>query len=331
MDGVRLWPLIADGRRSRKIESCGETCWGLAAHPTRAELFVVGSPWGRLLTVPLDGSPASQTFEDVPGVVSSLAVDHEGTTVAFATSWSKNPEDQLLRVLNLETGHLLFLPTKGSGPEDDPRNGGITKLRFAPDGTLFSSGYGGVRRWDLDTSTGSVVFPAGKASIDVSHDGRYLLAAGGDVDGYYAGETELRLFDLQNSSSRKITSHGTNPFAVAFDRSGQIIVTGDKEGVVRVGPVTGEDPHLLLGHTSRATGVAVSPDNRWVVSVAGSEVRLWPMPDISKPPLHTLPHDELLAKLKTLTNLRAVRNEGSATGWKVEIGPFPGWATVPDW
>jgi len=55
------------------------------------------------------------------------------------------------------------------------------------------------------------------------------------------------------------------------------------------------------------------------------------MPDLSKPPLHALSHGELLAKLKTLTNLRAVRDPSSDTGWKVEIGPFPGWREVPTW
>jgi hypothetical protein len=49
------------------------------------------------------------------------------------------------------------------------------------------------------------------------------------------------------------------------------------------------------------------------------------------PPLHTLPREKLIAKLKTLTNLRAVRDEKSSTGWKVEVGPFPGWAEVPEW
>jgi len=55
------------------------------------------------------------------------------------------------------------------------------------------------------------------------------------------------------------------------------------------------------------------------------------MPDLSRPPLHTLPHDELLAKLKSLNNLRAVPDPASNTGWKTEIGPFPGWANVPVW
>lgn len=51
----------------------------------------------------------------------------------------------------------------------------------------------------------------------------------------------------------------------------------------------------------------------------------------SKPSLDTLPHDELLAKLRSLTNLRAVRDPASDTAWKIDIGPFPGWANVPEW
>ena len=48
------------------------------------------------------------------------------------------------------------------------------------------------------------------------------------------------------------------------------------------------------------------------------------MPDLSRPPLHTLPHDELIAKLKTLTTLRVVRDEESSTDWKPRGRPVPG-------
>jgi hypothetical protein len=44
-----------------------------------------------------------------------------------------------------------------------------------------------------------------------------------------------------------------------------------------------------------------------------------------------LPREELIAKLKTLTNLRVVRDPDSATGWKLTHDPFPGWETVPTW
>ena len=41
--------------------------------------------------------------------------------------------------------------------------------------------------------------------------------------------------------------------------------------------------------------------------------------------------DDLLAKLRSMTNIRVVGDPDAATGWKVEIGPFPGWAEVPTW
>jgi hypothetical protein len=55
------------------------------------------------------------------------------------------------------------------------------------------------------------------------------------------------------------------------------------------------------------------------------------MPDLSQPPLHTLPLGELLAKLGSLTNLRVVAAPESATGYDIEPGPFRGWAEVPTW
>jgi len=121
------------------------------------------------------------------------------------------------------------------------------------------------------------------------------------------------------------------PTRLEIAPSGRILVTGDNDGIVRVGPITGEEPHLLIGHEGMITSIAISPDGRWIASADDESVRLWPMPDATKPPLHTLPHDKLLAKLDTFTNLRAVRDEASPTGWSLEIGPFPGWETVPEW
>jgi hypothetical protein len=57
------------------------------------------------------------------------------------------------------------------------------------------------------------------------------------------------------------------------------------------------------------------------------------MPDLSKPSLHTLPHDELIVKLKTLTNLRAVPSDESYSGYAIEpdFSAYRGWAEVPEW
>jgi WD40 repeat protein len=116
-----------------------------------------------------------------------------------------------------------------------------------------------------------------------------------------------------------------------MDATGKRIASGDSSGAVRVGRATGEEPHLLLGHSDLVLAVAFSPDGQWIASASGDEIFLWPMPDLEKAPLHTLPHDELIAKLHTLTNLRVVRHERSSTGWTIELGPFPGWRDVPTW
>jgi hypothetical protein len=55
------------------------------------------------------------------------------------------------------------------------------------------------------------------------------------------------------------------------------------------------------------------------------------MPDLSKPPLHTLPHDKLMVKLHSFTNLEVVEDDASSTGYRLEVGQFPGWRDVPTW
>ena len=140
----------------------------------------------------------------------------------------------------------------------------------------------------------------------------------------------LSAFDLRTRSTRDITSRGTELRSAALDPSGTILVTGGDDGLVRVGPPAGGEPHLLYGHTSAVWSVAVSPDGRWIASASDDEtIRLWPMPE--GPPLHTLPYDDLLKKLRSLTNLRVVPDPASATGYSLEPGPIPDWTAAPEW
>ena len=203
----------------------------------------------------------------------------------------------------------------------------MKSLSFAADGSLMSGGEGGVYRWDLASGERIRICgePGGWGLVESSGSGRSVIA------GCQRQTADVLVVDPLTGVQRRISSHGDTVSAVAIDARGERIATGNLDGAVRVGWASGEEPHLLLHHRELVGEVEFSPDGKWLASASGAEILLWPMPDLSKPPLHTLPHDELIAKLKTLTNLRAVRDPASSTGWKVEIGPFPGWRDVPTW
>jgi WD40 repeat protein len=316
-------------------------CIDLATHPDRSEILV-GTSDGRVLLC----SVAGRSCRTLPGrfgweAASPVAFDVEGRrAVAGPYGHGRgiaDPKDRVIRIWALESGaeQTLSVAHLTDADWDSPGN-----LGFAYDGSLIASlGKGGrVMRLTLPDDrngeiTAETVVSAASAWPTLSRDGRLLLVHASENPGSHNFQFEqLLLFDLVEGTSRRITSHGSRLFAVSqIDPTERILVTGDLDGIVRVGPITGEAPHLLLGHTGGITSLAISPDSRWIASAGDTSVRLWPMPDVTRPPLHTLPRAELLAKLDELTNLRAVRDPESSTGWTLEVGPFPGWETVPTW
>jgi hypothetical protein len=73
------------------------------------------------------------------------------------------------------------------------------------------------------------------------------------------------------------------------------------------------------------------PDGRVVAVDQEGGARSWPMPDADEPPLHTLPYDELLTKLRGVTNLRVVEDESQDTGYRLTLDGFAGWRETPKW
>ncbi|MEO8053856.1 MAG: protein kinase [Acidobacteriota bacterium] len=343
---IRSWPLYpAAGNGMRQLLSRPGAGIGLFLEVDHAGRFaVVTERWtGRVFVVPLDGSKAAeyelkrQTGTELWSSPSG-SLSGNGRFLATEVSSPGHPDVTAIRILDLSTGDERTLDSharRGEGCEkSDSRYAGFSDTVWLPDGRLLTDGDAGLRVWDLVAGTSSTLRPCegirSGAARAVTPDGRTMIRFFPAIQA--GSKSSLSTFDLISHSTREITAHGGRIRSFALDAFGAVLVTGGQDGAVRVGPLTGEEPHLLFGHTGPVTSVAVSPDGQWIAS-GGDDgtIRLWPMPDLSKPPMHTLPHDELLAKLRSLTNLRAARDPASDTGWKIEIGPFPGWKDVPTW
>jgi len=330
-DGVRAWPLQGqnDGAPQILFESALIVFVTLDIHPSGEHLAVTS--WeGTVLVVPLAGGPIREmpgAWTNARGMVVDFSPD--GRLLAAVPIYVDGPTDEMvIRVWDLVSGGVQTLgPVPGQsaylGFDDDRR------LRWS--GKDLSAGSGGERVFDLEDGSIEIVSEEGSEWFRVvSRSGSFMITR--DSTSTESEMPGLVWRSLETGDSRRITSHG-DAWTMALDPSDRWLVTGGySDGLVRVGPVSGEEPHLLYGHSGLVRSVAVSPDSRWIAS-GGDDgtVRLWPMPDLDKPPFHTRPNDELLETLHSLTNLRVVEDPESSTGWKVEAGPFPGWKEVPKW
>ena len=336
---IRLWPLPGTGAREpRTLDLPDPTlCSDVAFDPHGRYLFAVGLG-DRAWIVPLDGSRARRLpawSEET--LLEAAAVSPSGRLVATAFMFGRRREDAA-GARRRDRHHTVF-PLPVPTPGDRPRGasaatgyeGGVFALAFADEATLYTAGDGGVLRWSLRTGSHERVWatPPGDPAdaIRLGPDGRTALVAA-------LGRTgpdcqSVRLLDLTTGRADAVPAFGDCPTSVA--RSADVAAAGSGDGTIRVGRLDGSPPHLLVGHEGQVTNVAISPDLRWVASTGEDDtLRLWPMPDLSKPPLSALPREALIAKLHTLTNLRAVRAPEESIGWKIEVGPFPGWKDVPD-
>ena len=316
---VRLWPLEGDVPLPGRIllEDPGKQMYNVA-RTSDGQQLLIGTGWSGVRSV----SVAGEELHNVPDIGSSangLTVSRDGR-LAAAVGDVATPEIRIV-VWDPASGEVLT--------ELRPEDRMTLRTQFTDDDHLLSSSELGLTRWNLETGDGELIFEGPIGDFSESGDGGCVLMVEKTAMDANAAQRAVRL-NLETGALTPLGTHGSRVNTVALDRGGTVVVTGDLEGIVRVGPISGEEPHLLFGHENRVNVVAIDPLGRWIASGGDdTTVRLWPMPDLSKPPLHTLPREELIANLKTLTNLRVVRDSESATGRKLTHGPFPGRKTVP--
>lgn len=293
-------------------------------------------PRGRFLLLG-DGGDSPLMVSLTDGTTRPLPVDLRGRSFAqmaispdgqLAAGCNNEPMESGIPIWDLESGTVRFL----EGSKDT----NIKTVSFAPNGDLLSGddkGY--VRRWNLRDGSNEVLAKLAGLAVLVqeTRDARYLFTVGLpaawlSVD---VTTTEFLVHDLRNHTSREITTHGNRISDVVFDPTETLLLTisGD---VTRVGPITGEEPHILFGRAGEfACDIAVSPDGNWVATGDAwtPTVRLQRIPQGR--PLQTLPHDEFLDRVRSLACFRVVPDPKAATGYRLDRAPFTGWEKVPTW
>jgi WD40 repeat protein len=317
---IRAWSLDADGLEAGTVlfESGSIPIHALGISPDGRRL--AAALWdGRIVIVPVSGEP-TRTLSGFHSQCAALAFDRSGRRVA-AAGGGKLADDALIRIWDLESGEVRIL--------DPGVSGSIWSVEFTSDGDLVSGDYGGLRLWNLDTGDHEMLLDRG-VSGTLSADGRYvaglrLVSDAESVRPTYAAF----VYDLERRESWEWPNGADRPW-LDWHPSGRFIVYAANDGTIRVGSPDGEEPHLLMGHQGAVTSVKVHPDGRWIASTSyDGTLRLWPMPQGR--PLQTLAYDDFIERLRSLTNYRVVPDREATTGYRLDLGPFPGWEELPTW
>ena len=321
-DGLRLQPV---GDNSEQPRVLGELRVANFDLDPQGRLAVFSEQFSPVVWVyPFDGTDAVRLEGfDSSAVVWPVAYDPERHLVAAGAY--RGPADQkVIRVWNLRDGsYQTFGPTEDAG---DGSDGGFSTLDFLPDGSLLSSGTSGVRRWWPETRSSTLLVSCCWLMALAPNGRTAFLTCGQDE-----GNGHPLILDVDTAEVLPLDDFRGDVVSAAYSAAGDILAVGMADGTVHMRGSSGGDVHILYGHEAQVRALAFSPDGRKIASADRTgRIRVRAVPDLSRWPLHTLPHDELIAKLDTFTNLRSVRDNGSASGWTLEVGPFPGWETVPE-
>ena len=315
---VLRWPLQGSYQDAEQVMFATEPSWGWGISVAPGNDFLIATTKRSSWKVPLDGEAPVRL--NIPPTIPGPAIAPDGRHLAISCLCAIPG----LTIYDMETGESREL---GS-----PTDGQVTGWGYDAFGRLVVTRGGRLQVWQersdqpltlIESGAEGLVLTADRRQALVSAQGRATL-----VD-LQTGATSIPSWDL--NILRGFIAEDIQEPSCALGPGVAAEVTAD--GLVRAGRLDGGEPHLLYGHEGTLGEVKVSPDGRWIAAGSPDGIYLWPVPDSDSPPLHTLPYEELLAKLRSLTNLRAFADPDQAAGYRIDVddSAWHGWQQVPEW
>ncbi|MBD1833320.1 PD40 domain-containing protein [Cyanobacteria bacterium FACHB-472] len=194
-----------------------------------------------------------------------VAFSPDGKTIAIASSSKDNPENNTIKLQNLNGQKPKIL-----GDLKDM----VTSLSFSSDGKIIASISEGedktvitlwnlkgenVRSWDQSDPVSSISFSPNSP----------MLALGGQ-DG------TLKLWNFKNNELKDLGKHQQRVTSVSFSPDGQMIASASEDSTVKLWNLDGKDPQTLRGHNGWVTSVNFSSDGQMIASASEDKtVKLW--------------------------------------------------------
>ncbi len=152
---IRLWPLSsASGELAHELIVGTGNPNGVAASPSGDTLLIARWFFSGVHRMELATGSSEPVWPARECIVwTALAFSPDGQRAAAAASAAYEPGNMVLRAWDTATWRERVFDLRDaewSGIHDGEYTGGVSHLQFTPDGGLLTSGFGGVRRWDLE-------------------------------------------------------------------------------------------------------------------------------------------------------------------------------------
>lgn len=206
------------------------------------------------------------TFTAHAGPVKGLAFSPDGKRIITAS------EDKTARVWDAQTGQVVLTINNVS---DLART-----MAISPDGENVAVGGGvayqpsDVTLWNLQTGKQRLILKGHQdnvSSLAFCADGKQIVTGSAN---------EARVWDLSDGRQVLSVRHGDvlgSIWSVAFSPDGRLIATGGEDGKAKLWDAgSGQEIHLLKGHTSGVASLAFSPDgSRIATGSRDRTLKIW--------------------------------------------------------